>query len=168
MGSGTSEERSDCHLVVERLKKILRVLPPREEMRRRAEGFWRTSGWYNTILRRDEFEAVYEPAVYAPSAANPLSPHKLACVLIVLTLEAYFDLSSDEEHPAIGEYWEGVQKCFDTRFGWAASVAGVQALVCFLFYKSIFCLIGRRPLCAYSSALDTMEPGRRAFTGFAK
>lgn len=117
-------------MVVERLKRILRVLPPREEMRRRAEGFWHTSAWYNTILRRDEFEAVYEPAVYAPTPANPLSPHKLACVLIVCTLEAYFDLSSDEENPAIGEYWEGVQKCFDTRFGWASSVAGVQALVC--------------------------------------
>jgi hypothetical protein len=125
--------------VVGRLKKILRVLPTREETRRKAEGFWHTSVWYNTILRRDEFEAIYEPAVYAPTPANPLSPHKLACVLIMLTLESYFDLSSDEEKPLIKEYWEGVQMCFDTRFGWAASVAGVQALVRYSLRTSRLC-----------------------------
>ena len=81
------------------------------------------------MLCREEFDTIYEPAVYAPTPTNPLSPHKLACVLIVLTLIAYFDLTDSEEDPKIAVYWEGVQKCFDTRFGWAASVPGVQALV---------------------------------------
>lgn len=43
-----------------------------------------------------EFDAVYEPAVYEPSASNPLSPHKLAVVLMVLTLETFLDVTSDE------------------------------------------------------------------------
>lgn len=33
------------------------------------------------------------------------------------------------DDPAIAKYWEAAQQCFDTRFGWAASVAGIQALV---------------------------------------
>jgi hypothetical protein len=33
------------------------------------------------------------------------------------------------DDPAITKYWEAAQQCFDTRFGWAASVAGIQALV---------------------------------------
>ena len=34
--------------------------------------------------------------MYAPTPANPLSPHKLACVLMVLCLDSYFDISTDE------------------------------------------------------------------------
>ncbi|CAD6563598.1 MAG: hypothetical protein TREMPRED_000005 [Tremellales sp. Tagirdzhanova-0007] len=128
IGSPDDDGQSDCRLIVERLKNILRILPPREETRSRVEGFWSTSAWYNSVLCREEFDTIYEPAVYAPTPANPLSPHKLACVLIVLTLVAYFDLTNSEEDPAIAVYWEGVQKCFDTRFGWSASVPGVQAL----------------------------------------
>lgn len=33
------------------------------------------------------------------------------------------------DDPAIARYWEAAQQCFDTRFGWAASVPGIQALV---------------------------------------
>jgi hypothetical protein len=106
----------------------LRILPPREETRRRANSFWVGSQWYNSMIKREEFENVYEPAVYSPTPTNPLSPHKLACVLMVLVLDCYFDLDLEEDNPIIGEYWEGAQQCFDTRFGWAASVAGVQAL----------------------------------------
>jgi hypothetical protein len=47
---------------------------------------------------------------------------------MVLTLESYFDLTTEEEDPSIVDYWEGAQQCFDTRFGWSASLAGVQAL----------------------------------------
>jgi hypothetical protein len=36
------------------------------------------------------------------------------------------------DDPAIAKYWEAAQQCFDTRFGWAASVAGIQALVSLL------------------------------------
>jgi len=118
----------DHQKVIDRLRKILRILPSREETQRRAASFWENSQWYNSMLARDEFERIYEPAVYAPTPLNPLTPHKLACVLIVLTLDTYFDLSLDEDDPNIAEYWEGTQQCFDTRFGWAASVAGVQAL----------------------------------------
>lgn len=114
--------------VVDRLKKILRTLPSRDETQRRANTFWENSQWYNSILTRDEFSRIYEPAVYSPSPANPLTPHKLACVLMVLTLDTYFDLSLEEDDQNIAEYWDGAQQCFDTRFGWAASVAGVQAL----------------------------------------
>ena len=106
----------------------MRILPPREETRRRANSFWVGSQWYNSMIKREEFENVYEPAVYSPTPTNPLSPHKLACVLMVLVLDCYFDLDLEEDNPIIGEYWEGAQQCFDTRFGWAASVAGVQAL----------------------------------------
>ena len=114
--------------VVERLRKILRILPSREEAHRRAMSFWENSQWYNSMLSRDEFDRIYEPAVYSPTPANPLTPHKLACVLMVLTLDTYFDLSLEEDDPNIAGYWEVAQQCFDTRFGWAASVAGVQAL----------------------------------------
>jgi hypothetical protein len=86
------------------------------------------------LLRRPEFDAIYEPAVYAPTPNNPLTPHKLACVLMVLTLDTYLDLQGPEDNPLVAEYWEGVQKCFDTRFGWAASVAGVQALGLAVFF----------------------------------
>jgi hypothetical protein len=48
------------------------------------------------IIRPTEFENTYEPAVYEPSVANPLSPHKLACVLMVLTLETFLDITGDE------------------------------------------------------------------------
>ena len=47
---------------------------------------------------------------------------------MVLTLDTYFDPSMDEESQAVADYWDAAQRCFDTRFGWAASVAGVQAL----------------------------------------
>jgi hypothetical protein len=130
VGNAPGDEAIQRHLVVERLREILLVLPPRAEARRRAENFWDTSTWYQNILRKDEFDAIYEPAVYAPTPANPLTPHKLACVLMVLVLDTYFDVSrpDEEDDPSVGEYWDGAQRCFDTRFGWAASVAGVQAL----------------------------------------
>jgi hypothetical protein len=63
---------------------------------------------------------------------------------MVLTLETFLDITGDEyvhgsmkgqlliycrDDPAITRYWEAAQQCFDTRFGWAASVAGIQALV---------------------------------------
>ncbi|WVN90760.1 uncharacterized protein L203_106003 [Cryptococcus depauperatus CBS 7841] len=124
----TREDLDQRHLVFERLKKILKVLPPRDVMRKKAEYFWETSRWYQTILRREEFETIYEPAVYAPTTANPLSPHKLAVVLMVLTLQTYLDLDVSEDNPAVAEYWDAVQRCFDTRFGWVSSLAGVQAL----------------------------------------
>lgn len=127
-GPNASSDADDHRKIVDRLKKILRILPPREESRRRANSFWENSQWYNSMLKREEYENVYEPAVYAPTPTNPLSPHKLACVLMVLTLDTYFDLTNEEDNPIIGEYWEGAQQCFDSRFGWAASVAGVQAL----------------------------------------
>ncbi|ORY31844.1 hypothetical protein BCR39DRAFT_465430 [Naematelia encephala] len=124
-----SEERSDeRRAIFERLRSILRVVPPRDVTRRKAEQYWQTSTWYGNILRKEEFDSIYEPAVYAPTPANPITPHKLACVLMLLALHTYFDLEADEEDPAIAEYWEGAQMCFDTRFGWASSVAGVQAL----------------------------------------
>ena len=127
--AAVDDNASDHQRVIDRLKKILKVLPPREEARHRANRFWHLSQWYQSMLKREEFESVYEPAVYAPTPQNPITPHKLACVLMVLTLDAYFDLSVEEDdNPIIAEYWEGVQQCFDTRFGWAASVAGVQAL----------------------------------------
>ena len=122
------EDHDEHQALVQRLQKLLLVLPPREETQRRADHFWTHSKWYQTILAKEEFDRVYEPAVYAPTAVNPLSPHKLACVLIVLTLDTYFDLTEEEDNPAVGRYWEGVQRCFDTRFGWSASCAGVQAL----------------------------------------
>lgn len=119
---------SDRQRTVERLRAILRILPPREQTRKQANRFWKFSTWFQHMLRKEEFEAIYEPSVYAPTPANPLTPHKLACVLLVLTLDTFFDLEGDEDNPLIAEYWEGVQNCFDTRFGWAASTAGVQAL----------------------------------------
>jgi hypothetical protein len=122
-----SEERSDRNMVLDRLREILGVLPSREEAARRASNFWRESVWYNNLLQATEFNTIYEPAVYAPTPGNPLTPHKLACLLMVLTLEAYLDLSEEAENPAVAVYWEAAQRCFDTRFGWAASVAGVQA-----------------------------------------
>lgn len=48
------------------------------------------------ILRLAEFETVYEPAMYEPSAQNPLSPHKLAVVLMVLTIETFLDVTTEE------------------------------------------------------------------------
>ncbi|WVR06651.1 hypothetical protein IAU60_003683 [Kwoniella sp. DSM 27419] len=128
VGNHASDDLDERHQVFERLKKILKVLPPREEVQRRSRHFWDTSLWYQTILRREEFDTIYEPAVFAPTPANPLSPHKLACVLIVLTLDCYLDTSADEDNAVVARYWDAVQRCFDTRFGWAASVAGVQAL----------------------------------------
>jgi hypothetical protein len=127
---GTASDDADQRrAVVDRLRKILRALPSREETRRRAEHFWTSSTWYQNILRREEFDTLYEPAVYAPTPANPLTPHKLACVLMVLTLDTYLDITRpDEEDPSIATCWDGAQRCFDTRFGWSASVAGVQAL----------------------------------------
>ncbi|WWD05220.1 hypothetical protein V865_003293 [Kwoniella europaea PYCC6329] len=128
VGNQANEDLDERHQVFERLKKLLRVLPCREEVQRKAEAFWKTSVWYQTVLHKEEFDAIYEPAVFAPTPANPLSPHKLAVVLIVLTLDTYLDISSDEENLVVAEYWDAFQRCFDTRFGWAASVAGVQAL----------------------------------------
>ncbi|WVW85067.1 hypothetical protein I302_107103 [Kwoniella bestiolae CBS 10118] len=128
VGNQPNEDLDDRHQVFERLKKILRVLPPREELQRRANNFWKTSVWYQTVLHKEEFDSIYEPAVYAPTPSNPLSPHKLAVVLIVLTLDTYLDMSTDEENLVVAEYWDATQRCFDTRFGWASSVAGVQAL----------------------------------------
>jgi hypothetical protein len=57
--------------------------------------FW-ADGSSTSILRPAEFEASYESAVYEPSTVNPLSPHKLACVLMVLTLEAFLNVTGDE------------------------------------------------------------------------
>ncbi|WWC88327.1 uncharacterized protein L201_003236 [Kwoniella dendrophila CBS 6074] len=128
VGNQAGDDLDERHQVFERLKKLLRVLPSREEVHKRAENFWNTSIWYQTILRKEEFDTIYEPAVFAPTPANPLSPHKLAVVLIVLTLDTYFEISNDEQNLLIAEYWDAFQRCFDTRFGWAASVAGVQAL----------------------------------------
>ncbi|KIR52930.1 hypothetical protein I315_04386 [Cryptococcus gattii Ru294] len=128
------EDLNQRHLVFERLKRIIKVLPSSEVTAQKAERFWETSQWYQTILCREEFESVYFPAVYSPTPANPLSPHKLAVVLMVLTLEAYLDLEQDEDSPLVATYWDAVQACFDTRFGWAASIAGTQALaLCTLF-----------------------------------
>lgn len=128
------EDLNQRHLVFERLKRIIKVLPSSEVTAQKAERFWETSQWYQTILQREEFESIYFPAVYSPTPANPLSPHKLAVVLMVLTLEAYLDLEQDEDAPLVATYWDAVQACFDTRFGWAASIAGTQALaLCTLF-----------------------------------
>lgn len=124
----TPDMVDDRQAIAMRLRKILAVLPPREELRKRSARFWIFSSWYQSILHREEFDNVYEPASYHPTAANPLSPHKLACVLMVLTLDTFFDLSTEQEDPKVGLYWDAAQQCFDTRFGWAASVAGVQAL----------------------------------------
>ncbi|KAL7420726.1 hypothetical protein Q5752_004677 [Cryptotrichosporon argae] len=121
--------------VAARLCKLLAVLPPRDEARRRADRFMVQSVWYQNILRKDEYTAVYEPAVFAPSKANPLTPHKLACVLMVLAFDTYFDLETEtDNNPAIVDYWDAAQQCFDTRFGWAASIAGVQALALMTFF----------------------------------
>ena len=125
---------SDRQKTIERLRSIVSILPSREQTRKQAERFWSSSTWYQHLLRRPEFDAIYEPAVYAPTPSNPLTPHKLACVLMVLTLDTYLDLTGPEDNPLVAEYWEGVQKCFDTRFGWAASVAGVQALGLAVFF----------------------------------
>jgi hypothetical protein len=57
--------------------------------------FW-ADGSSTSILRPAEFEASYESAVYEPSTVNPLSPHKLACVLMVLTWEAVLNVTGDE------------------------------------------------------------------------
>lgn len=40
-----SEENGDRRMIVERLKKILMVLPAREEVAVRAATFWRSSAW---------------------------------------------------------------------------------------------------------------------------
>ncbi|ODO00034.1 hypothetical protein I350_06657 [Cryptococcus amylolentus CBS 6273] len=124
----SAEDLEQRHSVFARLKKIITILPPRNVNKQRADHFFETSLWYQTVLHRNEYDTVYEPAVYAPTAANPLSPHKLAVVLMVLTFETYLDISADENDPKLADYWDGAQRCFDTRFGWAASVAGVQAL----------------------------------------
>nr|XP_019013097.1 uncharacterized protein I206_02594 [Kwoniella pini CBS 10737]OCF51878.1 hypothetical protein I206_02594 [Kwoniella pini CBS 10737] len=128
VGNQAGEDLDERHQVFERLKKILRVLPSREQVQKSAENFWRTSVWYQTVLHKEEFDAVYEPAVFAPTPSNPLSPHKLAVVFIVLTLDTYLDMTNEQENLIVAEYWDAFQRCFDTRFGWAASVAGVQAL----------------------------------------
>lgn len=47
---------------------------------------------------------------------------------MLLTLDTYLDIEGSHENPLVGEYWEGVQRCFETHFGWGSSVAGVQAL----------------------------------------
>lgn len=117
-----------------RLAEIMSVLPPREETGRHAARFWVQSGWYQHILTRDEFETVYEPAVYSPTQANPISPHKLSIVLIVPMMDSFFDLTRETEDPKVAMYWDAVQRCFDTRFGWAASVAGVQALTLITYF----------------------------------
>jgi hypothetical protein len=122
------EAQNTRSAIVERLRGILTTLPSREEAAKRAQHFWKQSVWYNNILRPTEYNTIYEPAVYAPTPTNPLSPHKLAVVLMVLLLDTYLDLSVEEEDPNLSAYWDGVQRCFDTRFGWSASVAGVQAL----------------------------------------
>lgn len=116
-------------MVCERLGQILKILPPQEFTADRADGFWERSQWYQSILRREEFEKFYLPACYSPTPENPLTPHKLACVLMMLVLDTYFDISTaDDRSATVALYWDGVQRCFDLRFGWAASVAGVQAL----------------------------------------
>lgn len=116
------------HALAAKLSKLLSVLPPREECRRQSDRFFVESAWYNYMLQRDEYDRIYEPAVFAPTSSNPLSPHKLACVLMVLTLDSFLDLTREQEDPKVAMYWDATQECFDTRFGWAASLAGVQAL----------------------------------------
>ncbi|EIW67603.1 hypothetical protein TREMEDRAFT_33487 [Tremella mesenterica DSM 1558] len=135
VGSGQDiEEISERHTVLELLTDIRRILPSREETARRAAHFWQSSGWFQNILKQEEFDAIYEPAVYAPTQINKITPHKLACVLMVLCLDTYFDISTETVNPAVAEYWQGVQKCFDTRFGWSASLPGVQALALVVFF----------------------------------
>ena len=41
----TQERPNHGYLVVERLREILRLLPPHEETQRRATRFWKTSFW---------------------------------------------------------------------------------------------------------------------------
>lgn len=45
VGRDDSEEMLERRSVIERLKDILRVLPPRSETTKRSEHFWRSSGW---------------------------------------------------------------------------------------------------------------------------
>lgn len=123
-----SLDHIDRQATLERLRSILRCLPDRETTRRQATRFFAQSTWYQNILRSGEFETIYEPAVYAPTPSNPLTPHKLACVLMVLTLDTYLDVGGSQDNPLVAEYWDAVQQCFDTRFGWGSSIAGVQAL----------------------------------------
>lgn len=120
--------KGEKHILADRLRSILRVLPSRERTKKCLERFHTQAGWFNTILHREDIDIIYEPAVFEPTSQNPITPHKLGCILIALTIESYLNLSGDDESAQVAGYWEATQRCFDTRFGWAASVAGVQAL----------------------------------------
>lgn len=129
-GPKTFDVNINRQTIAENLRKLLTQLPPKEEMRRRADRFFVTSGWYQQILLRDEYDKMYEPSVLAPTSANPLSPHKLAVVFMVLVMDIFLDTETDEvDDVLVSKYWNAVQQCFSTKhFGWTASVPGVQAL----------------------------------------
>lgn len=113
-----------------RLATILNSLPQREEARIIADRFFLESEWYNYMLRREEYDGLYEPSVYAPTEHNALGLHKLACVLMVLALQLYPDPTRDFDavDGRVAVFWEAAQQCMDTRSGWSATVSGVQAL----------------------------------------
>ncbi|GMK58328.1 hypothetical protein CspeluHIS016_0503600 [Cutaneotrichosporon spelunceum] len=117
-------------VVMNRLRTVINALPSRERAREIADRFFIESEWFNFILRREEYDALYEPSVFAPTEENPLSPHKLACVFMVCTLQMYLDPTRDCDSVdgLVALYWDTVQQCFDTHCGWAATVPGVQAL----------------------------------------
>lgn len=117
-------------VVMTRLRSILNALPSREKAREIADRFFLESEWFNFVLRREEYDGLYEPSVYAPTEQNPLSLHKLACVLMVCTLQLYLDPTRDFDgvDGKVALYWDAAQQCFDTRCGWAATLPGVQAL----------------------------------------
>jgi hypothetical protein len=121
-----------------RLRSILNALPSRERAREIANRFFLEGEWFNFILRREEYDGLYEPSVYAPTEQNPLSLHKLACVLMVCTLQLYLDPSRDFDavDGKVALYWDAAQQCFDTRCGWAATVPGVQALALMTWFVS--------------------------------
>lgn len=129
-GHKTFDVNINRQAIADSLRKLLTYLPPKEEMRRRADRFFQQSGWYQQILRPDEYNRLYEPAVLAPTSANPLSPHKLAVVFMVMTLDIFFDTNTEEvDDVLVSKYWTATQQCFNTKhFGWTASVPGVQAL----------------------------------------
>ncbi|KLT39007.1 hypothetical protein CC85DRAFT_251975 [Cutaneotrichosporon oleaginosum] len=124
--------------VMIRLRGILDARPSREKAREIADRFFLECEWFNFILHREEYDALYEPSVYAPTEHNPLSLHKLACVLIVCALQLYLDPARDFDavDGKVALYWDAAQQCFDTRYGWAATVPGVQALALMTWFVS--------------------------------
>lgn len=116
--------------IMTHLRRVLNTLPSRDEARLIADRFFLEAEWFNYTIRREEYDGLYEPSVYAPNEQNPLSLHKLACVLMVLALQHYLDPSRDFDavDGKVALYWDAAQQCFDTRCGWTATVPGVQAL----------------------------------------